>query len=230
MQEEDSIETLYYVPMNVKMILDIKGESCKINNTEIKTVHSNTSRIGRNNRKTREKANKRWKHDCVHGECQYWIYCCYCLPVFTQRFRVQVVLCQTGRQFDYVRVHGEIVLKKTGNEIKANLMANVTDHNEVTNHWLYVMTTHCIRKYGPLSEEELRSVEAGQKHEGATENEDLIVSAIKTIRAKGSKPQRDEIHDLVSNKIKYADFLKVVEGMVERQVLVTTDKVHYDLP
>ena len=38
MQGEENIETLYYVPMSIKMILDIKGEVCIVNNSEIKTV------------------------------------------------------------------------------------------------------------------------------------------------------------------------------------------------
>ena len=120
-------------------------------------------------------------------------------------------------------------MKKNSNELKVNSISNVKDPNEITNHWLYVMTTHCIRKYGALSEEELKSVEVGQKYEGATENEELIINAIKNLKAKNSNTHRDEIHDLVSNKIKYADFLKLIESMVEKQILLINDKVHYDL-
>ncbi len=65
----------------------------------------------------------------------------------------------TIRQYGYVRIHG-VVVPKTGYELSLELIANVTDYNEVTNHWLNTATAKCIRKYGSLSEEELKSAEA----------------------------------------------------------------------
>ncbi len=130
-----------------------------------------------------------------------------------------------------MRIHGEILKRKSASEIKLESISNITDYNEVTNHWLYVTTTRCIRKYGPLSEDELRSAETTDKskYEGIGETEKLIVDAIKTIKAQGKNPFRDEIHDLVHEKIKYADFLKLVDEMVNKQILRTNDKLHYDL-
>ena len=135
------------------------------------------------------------------------------------------------RPYGYVRIHGEILKRKSGSEIKLESIVNITDCNEVTNHWLYVTTTRCIRKYGPLSEDELRSAETTEKskYEGIGDNEKLVVDAIKIIKAQGKNPFRDEIHDLVHEKIKYADFLKLVDEMVSKQILRTNDKMHYDL-
>ncbi|MDR3548305.1 MAG: hypothetical protein P4M11_08605 [Candidatus Pacebacteria bacterium] len=55
------------------------------------------------------------------------------------------------------------------------------------------------------------------------------MDAVKTMKAQGKSPFRDEIHDVVHEKIKYADFLKAIDEMVAKQILRTTDKLHYDL-
>ncbi|MDR3548304.1 MAG: hypothetical protein P4M11_08600 [Candidatus Pacebacteria bacterium] len=83
-----------------------------------------------------------------------------------------------SRPYGYVRIHGEILKRKNASEIKLELISNIVDHNEVTNHWLYVTTTRCIRKYGPLSEDELKSAETTDKpkYENINENERLVRS------------------------------------------------------
>ena len=154
-------------------------------------------------------------------------------------FEFKYDLLMIIRQLGYVRIQGEIVIKKTGNELKINSIVNVTDHNELINHWLYVAMTHCMRIYGPLSEDELKSTDFKDniKTEGTSEKEksndfskeEYIINAIKNLKEQGSSLQRDDIHDAVNKKIQYADFLALINEMVKKQILVITDKDHYDL-
>lgn len=133
--------------------------------------------------------------------------------------------------YGYVRIHGEILKRKNTCEIKIESISNLTDLNEFVNHWLYVTTTRCIRKYGPLSEDELRSAETVEKakYENLNENEKLVVEAIKSLKAQGKRADRDEIHDMVHDKIKYADFLRLVDEMTNKSILRTNDKMNYEL-
>ena len=79
------------------------------------------------------------------------------------------------RLYGYVRIHGEIKWNKSGPEIKLETICNILDCNEITNHWLYTSTTRCIRKYGPLSEEELKSAETtDKKGDNLTDKEKFV--------------------------------------------------------
>ena len=75
-----------------------------------------------------------------------------------------------------------MVLHKTAFELSLEMIANVGDYNEITNHWLNAATAKCIRKYGPLSEEELKSAEATdpQRAKAAelTEQEKLVKQSV----------------------------------------------------
>ena len=49
------------------------------------------------------------------------------------------------------------------------------------------------------------------------------------MKAQGKKLFREEIHDQIQDKIKYTEFTALLEDMVAKKILSTTDKLHYDL-
>ena len=61
-----------------------------------------------------------------------------------------------NRQNGYVRIACTVSKTK---ELSLERISNVSNFNEVTNHWLNVATAHCIRKFGTLSEEDQKSSE-----------------------------------------------------------------------
>ena len=56
-----------------------------------------------------------------------------------------------------------------------------------------------------------------------------VIDAIKTMKAQGKQLFREEIHDQIQDKIKYTEFTTLLEDMVAKKLLSTTDKLHYEL-
>lgn len=77
--------------------------------------------------------------------------------------------------YGYARIH--CVIGK-GHDLSLEVISNVKDYNELTNHWLNIVTARCIRKFGALTEEELKGAEIGDnpqsKYTGLTEKEKLV--------------------------------------------------------
>lgn len=68
----------------------------------------------------------------------------------------------------YARVYGSIRIFKEEKAIVGNSITAITEHNDITNHWLKVFNAHCIRKQGLLNHNEIQahaqgSSVAGQK-------------------------------------------------------------------
>jgi len=79
---------------------------------------------------------------------------------------------QALRNFNYVegmyaRIYGSLrVFKEEKALVGTNIQA-ITNHSEVTNHFLKVFTAHCVRKHGTLGNQELRAGKDGQQARGA---------------------------------------------------------------
>lgn len=58
-------------------------------------------------------------------------------------------------QFCYVKVYGSIRVFKEQKAIVGTHISRVSDYDEVTNHFLQVFISHCVRKKGVLKEKDL---------------------------------------------------------------------------
>jgi len=58
-------------------------------------------------------------------------------------------------QFCYVKVYGSIRVFKEQKAIVGTHIGRITDFDEVTNHFLQVFISHCVRKKGVLKEKDL---------------------------------------------------------------------------
>ncbi len=77
-----------------------------------------------------------------------------------------------------------------GHDLSLEVISNVNDCNEITNHWLNVVTARCIRKWGPLTEEELRGAEMAENPQnkaavatGLNDKEKAVLMPIEIILA-----------------------------------------------
>lgn len=56
----------------------------------------------------------------------------------------------------YARVYGSLRIFKEDKALVGTNIQAITNHSEVTNHFLKVFTAHCMRKHGNLTNQELR--------------------------------------------------------------------------
>jgi hypothetical protein len=57
---------------------------------------------------------------------------------------------------EWVKVMGTVRVFKEQTAIVGNQVTAITDHNEITNHFLQVFVAHNVRKKGVLSQDQLR--------------------------------------------------------------------------
>ena len=65
---------------------------------------------------------------------------------------------------EWVKVMGTVRVFKEQTAIVGNQVTAITDHNEITNHFLQVFVAHNVRKKGVLSQDQLRD---GRQQKGA---------------------------------------------------------------
>ena len=124
-----------------------------------------------------------------------------------------------------------------GHDLSLEVISNVTDYNEVTNHWLNVITAKCIRKFGPLTEEELKGAEAVEKAQakasvggsGMSPQEKSVVETIEKMKRDKTELVHEEIYDQMEEKMGFADFEKLIKEMVRKRILKSTSDKHYDI-
>lgn len=55
----------------------------------------------------------------------------------------------------YARIYGSLRVFKEDKALVGSNIQAITNHNEVTNHFLKIFTAHCIRKHGILTNQDL---------------------------------------------------------------------------
>jgi hypothetical protein len=55
----------------------------------------------------------------------------------------------------YARIYGSLRVFKEDRALVGSNIQAITNHNEVTNHFLKIFTAHCIRKHGNLTNQDL---------------------------------------------------------------------------
>jgi len=113
-----------------------------------------------------------------------------------------------------------------GHTLSLEAIFEVKDSNEITNHWLNVITGRCIRRHGPLSDDELKLAEQAGLSELIERRQDLDPkekSVLETIeRMKRDRLEDfscEEIYDQMGSLGSFSDFNKQLKDMVKKGIL-----------
>eukprot|EP00826_Nyctotherus_ovalis_P060469 TRINITY_DN848_c0_g1_i10.p1 TRINITY_DN848_c0_g1~~TRINITY_DN848_c0_g1_i10.p1 ORF type:complete len:178 (+),score=54.02 TRINITY_DN848_c0_g1_i10:306-839(+) len=131
----------------------------------------------------------------------------------------------------YTAVH--CVIGK-GHTLSLEAIFEVRDSNEVTNHWLNVITGKCIRRYGALSDEELRAAEEAEVSESIERRQDLdpvektVLEVIEKMKRSKLELSCEEIFDQMEDCGDLPGFEKRLRGMVQKGILRLESGNHYN--
>ena len=120
-----------------------------------------------------------------------------------------------------------------GKVLSLESISPIKDPNEITNHWLNIITGKCIRKLGALSEDELKGAEAAETNKIIEKRTDLSTeekTALETIeKMKRDKMELsyEEIFDQIGGDFEACE--KTLKAMVQKGVLKITSENHYDI-
>lgn len=115
-------------------------------------------------------------------------------------------------------------------ELSLEVINNITDFDEWTNHWLNVITAKCIRQFGPLNEEELKGV--GQENKEKTEIEPAEKNLLETIENLKRDRQElfyEDIQNQMEVKLTMKEFEDLIAKMIRKNLIKQTSDRHYDV-
>jgi len=84
--------------------------------------------------------------------------------------------------FCYVKVFGSIRMFKEQRAIVGTHIARISDFDEVTNHFLQIFVSHCVRRKGVLKEKDLQRNDSNQgQPKNKTEFKSFVIEQMKNI-------------------------------------------------
>ena len=119
---------------------------------------------------------------------------------------------------EYVRIYGNIIPREDRIDISAESIKPIEDWNELTRHYLAVISARCIRMFGAMP---IERTEKTHLNEGMQK----IVDCIKKLRVgKGNNGvEQDEVFDPISDVMGYDNFIQLVNEMCEKKILRRID-------
>ncbi len=139
-----------------------------------------------------------------------------------------------NRPYGYARVH--CVIGKS-HDLSLEVISNINDYNEVTNHWLNVVTAKCIRKLGPLTEDDLKGAEVMETAQaklsvggrGITAQEKGVIETIERMKRDRAELVHEEIYDQLEERMEFREFEKLIKDMINKKIIRATSDKHYDI-
>ena len=126
----------------------------------------------------------------------------------------------------YVKVYGSIRMFKEQRAIVGTHIARVTDFDEVTNHFLQVFTSHCVRKKGVLKEKDLVRTDGSSKMPTSKEDfKKLLLNELSKLAKSSSSAQvkRADLYKAVDNKLSHGDFEAALKDLTNDMSIYSTD-------
>lgn len=121
-----------------------------------------------------------------------------------------------------MRIYGNIISRKGRIDISLENIKRIEDWNELTRHYLGVISAKCVRVFGAMAIEKAKD---GQ----LTDQMQKIIDIIKKLRANkhGKGVIGDDIFDEAGEK-NYDAFIKTLEAMCDKKILKKIDG-NYDI-
>ena len=126
----------------------------------------------------------------------------------------------------YAKVFGSIRVFKDDKALVGTNIQAVTNKDEVTNHFLKVFTSHCIRKHGSLSNQDLKGAAAGGPAvmggrgskpgaQSAQDAQQMIISVMKELKKQYSSNMvnKNDVWTSCQGKMSKADFETNLEDL-----------------
>ena len=115
-------------------------------------------------------------------------------------------------------------------ELSLEFMSTLSSHEELTNHWLSVITAYCVRKFGTLTPEKLNiMIEMKKEGRSLTVKEKAIIDSIEMLKRNEDELSYGNIYDNMKIRIKFVEFERLLKKLVEKKVLKSITDRYYDL-